>query len=246
MCTLAFEFNPGSAVPLVVAANRDELKTRPSTGLKVWSKPLIVAPRDEIEGGTWLGVNGHGLFVGITNRFQSAKHPERTSRGQLVLEALAQPSAEGLHHWLTQLKHGQFNDFHLAYADAERAFITWSADDVISHRELSPGLHVVTERSFQQSTVAREALVRTSWPAKAAEHTATLQQLLRTKAEPSFDGLTVNLPEFNYGTRSSFILVREQELLKSRCWFADGAPDVTAFVDRSDQLRTLFSLASKI
>ncbi len=242
MCTLAVEFRPGSAHPLVVAANRDESKSRPASGLRWWPEIRCVAPRDELEGGTWLGVNAHGLFVGITNRFMSAKHEGRRSRGHLVLDALKATSAAALAATMRALPAHTYNDFHLLYADAREAFVSWSADDVLSHQSLQPGLHVVTERSLQRSTVAREALVRSHWPADAAAHPEALMQLLAEKREPSFDGLTVNVPEFNYGTRSAFVFIAGPELQQSRCWFAAGAPDVTPFEEHS----ALLAGASKI
>lgn len=87
MCVLAL-FLPGAGRgPAVVAANRDEYYDRPSAPPSE-VEPGIVAGRDLRAGGTWLGVNRHGLFVALTNRRRPEKRPDSLSRGLLALEAL--------------------------------------------------------------------------------------------------------------------------------------------------------------
>lgn len=83
VCVLAIVLGRG----LVVAANRDEFLGRPSVPPSE-IEPGIVAGRDLEAGGTWLGVNRHGLFVAVTNRKTPTRTPEARSRGLLALEAL--------------------------------------------------------------------------------------------------------------------------------------------------------------
>ena len=95
MCTiiLAHRIYPGT--PLLVAANRDELLDRPAAGPRLL--PVggleVFAPLDLLEGGTWLGLNSAGVFVGITNRFGAGRDADRRSRGELVFSALSEPTA---------------------------------------------------------------------------------------------------------------------------------------------------------
>ncbi len=218
MCTLAISFAPGR---LAVAANRDELLGRPARGPFVWPQGFF-APRDEQAGGTWLGLTPGGLFVGVTNRFLAPKHPERESRGALVVEALSQPSALAVHQSLGGLSAARFNAFHLLYADEARCFLTWSDGEVVQQRELGSGVHVVTERSLRSDGVdarGREALV-----AKAEWTTEGLQKMLAVHhpTDP-LQATCVHLPEFNYGTRSSFTLV------DGALSWAEGTPCTTAF-----------------
>ena len=84
MCVLAILLEPGR---LVAAANRDEALDRPSAP-PAEVEPGVVAGRDLLAGGSWLGVNGHGLFVAITNRKSPAAAPDAYSRGLLVRETL--------------------------------------------------------------------------------------------------------------------------------------------------------------
>lgn len=84
MCVLAIFLEPGG---LTVAANRDEALARPSAP-PAEIEAGIVAGRDLEAGGTWLGLNRHGLFVAVTNRNHPARSRGMISRGSLALEAL--------------------------------------------------------------------------------------------------------------------------------------------------------------
>src|SRR6202012_5716865 len=88
MCTLAALVGASAEPPLVVAANRDELLARPAVPPFLWpGAPRVPAPRDEVGHGTWLGLNEHALFVGITNRAGAPPDRSRRSRGALVSDA---------------------------------------------------------------------------------------------------------------------------------------------------------------
>ncbi|MFU8878571.1 MAG: NRDE family protein, partial [Wenzhouxiangellaceae bacterium] len=68
MCLIAFHWQPGAEVPLVLAANRDEFHERPTRALNWWQWPDgILAGRDEAGGGTWMGVRRDGRFAAVTN-----------------------------------------------------------------------------------------------------------------------------------------------------------------------------------
>jgi uncharacterized protein with NRDE domain len=69
MCTLIVLHRCVPGTPLVVAANRDEFLDRPAEGpaLRMRSAGSIVSPLDLEAGGTWLGLNEHGVFAGLTN-----------------------------------------------------------------------------------------------------------------------------------------------------------------------------------
>src|SRR5689334_12777158 len=102
MCTLVVATRLVPGFPLVVAANRDERLSRAASPPAFDGRGFI-APRDEVAGGTWLGLNRHGVFVGVTNRFGVAKDDARESRGELVIEGLAAETAAQLHEKLAAL-----------------------------------------------------------------------------------------------------------------------------------------------
>ena len=68
MCLIVFAWQPGHALPLLVAANRDEFYARPSLPLAAWEDAEgVFAGRDLEAGGTWLGLGPAGRFAALTN-----------------------------------------------------------------------------------------------------------------------------------------------------------------------------------
>ncbi len=229
MCTVIARFAGDGR--LQVAANRDEVLVRPASSPRLWPKQGFVAPRDEVGGGSWLGLTTRGLFVAVTNRFAAPKDDLRESRGQLVLEALRHPTPEAIHATLSTLAPRRFNAFHLFYSDGVRAFLTWHDGTVLHQRELSPGLHVVTERSFAAAEPERVRFIRERLAALGPKPTAEeLQVLLGThRPDAPLDSPCVHVPDFGYGTRSSLVLFKEPAVEDSEWRWAEGPPDRTPF-----------------
>ncbi|MCW3149395.1 NRDE family protein [Stutzerimonas stutzeri] len=84
MCLIVFAWRPAHALPLVVAANRDEFHERPSLALAAWDDaPDIIGGRDLQAGGTWMGIRPDGRFAALTNIRAGGQPPGRRSRGEL-------------------------------------------------------------------------------------------------------------------------------------------------------------------
>ncbi|MFT3773238.1 MAG: NRDE family protein [Minicystis sp.] len=240
MCTLVASVRPSPSIALVVAANRDEATSRPASPPFLWpGSPAIVAPRDDLAGGTWLGLNAHGLFVGITNRAGVLPDPTRRSRGALVVDALHAPSAAALHARLADLDPGAHNPFHLLYADRESAHLTWSDGHALHRSDLAPGLHVITERSFGAGSEARAALVRRRWADLTDLTPASLGPLLAEHAEDPFEATCVHADARGYGTRSSMILRLADRWADTRFLWAEGRPCRTPFVEQDALVHAL-------
>ncbi|APR76508.1 Hypothetical protein A7982_01855 [Minicystis rosea] len=240
MCTLVAAVRPSPSLALVIAANRDEQLNRPATPPFLWpGSPAVVAPRDDLAGGSWLGLNEHGLFVGITNRAGSPPDPKRRSRGALVIDALRASSAAALHERLAELDPAAHNPFHLLYADRESAHLTWSDGHALHRSELAPGLHVVTERSFGAGDEARASLVRRHWAELGELTPETIAPILAQHADNPFDATCVHADAFGYGTRSSMILRLADRWADTRFFWAEGRPCRTPFVDQEALVRAL-------
>jgi uncharacterized protein with NRDE domain len=210
MCTLIATVAPDTDCPLVVAANRDEALDRPAAPPAWWPGPVpFFAPKDLLAGGTWLGVNALGLFVGVTNRFGVPRDERLSSRGELVTWALSHASAQALHQALARVPSGRTNAFHLFYADRQGAFVTWDDGRRLAQSALAPGLHVVTERSLGGDDRARTERItahlaqRRGQPMGDGDWQALLR--LHDEADP-VAGTCVHLPHLGYGTRSSLVL----------------------------------------
>lgn len=91
MCTLVLLRRPGHRWPTLIAANRDEMLSRAwdSPGTHWPDRPGVVAGRDRLAGGSWLGCNAAGVTAAILNRTDSlGPAAGKRSRGELVLDAL--------------------------------------------------------------------------------------------------------------------------------------------------------------
>ena len=91
MYTLVVLWRPNHTWPLLLAANRDEMRDRPwLPPARHWDdRPEVIAGLDKLKGGSWLGINDYGVAAVAMNR-EGTLGPaaDKRTRGELVLEAL--------------------------------------------------------------------------------------------------------------------------------------------------------------
>ncbi|HVP60149.1 MAG TPA: NRDE family protein [Myxococcaceae bacterium] len=231
MCTLALVV-PAPGGVLQIAANRDEFLARPATPPEPSADGRWLAPRDLRAGGTWLGVNAAGLFVGVTNRAAGPRDTSRRSRGLLVLDALESPDAASLHRRLERLDPAAYNGFHLAYADGTLAGLTWSDGNVLRQEQLGPGVHVLTEGSLGAGDdgTRRRLVEERVGTGGVLPVEGWLAVLSHHGAEPR-DGTCVHADAMGYGTRSAFVLHRAATAAASTCAWTESRPCTSAARD---------------
>lgn len=90
MCLILFAYNVHPEYKLMVAANRDEFYQRPTAPAHFWEEePEILAGRDLVKMGTWMGVTKTGRFAALTNYRDPKEITDgKRSRGELVADAL--------------------------------------------------------------------------------------------------------------------------------------------------------------
>jgi hypothetical protein len=141
MCTLVLSRRPGTTWPLLLAANRDELADRPARppGRHWPDRVELVAGLDLQAGGSWLGINDHGVVAGVLNRPGTlGPAAGKRSRGELVLEALDHADADAAARALSDLDPDAYRPFNLVIADNRDAF--W-----LRHAGSLPGFAFRTE-----------------------------------------------------------------------------------------------------
>lgn len=143
MCWLAILFRVNPRLPLIVAANREESRRRPTRAPFRWAgEPAIWAGRDEVAGGTWLGINAAGLLAAVTNRPEAEFDAARRSRGLLCVDCLRRDSPAVARSFVTdELTRRRYNAFNLLCANPEEA---WVASGPEKYRALAPGVHVLS------------------------------------------------------------------------------------------------------
>lgn len=121
MCVIALALDAHPKWRIILAGNRDEFHARPSAPLTRWeaTDSQIIAGRDLVSGGTWLGVSEHGRIAVVTNiRTDTAPDPAKASRGDLVTDYIrgnGVPALETL---------DQFNAFSLITIGPEGATLS--------------------------------------------------------------------------------------------------------------------------
>lgn len=148
MCTLVILRRRGHEWPLLLAANRDEMRDRPAAPpSRHWEdRPEVVAGLDELGGGSWLGMNDSGLAAAVMNR-EGTLGPQdgKRSRGELVLEALDHAEAGAAAGALADLHPVAYRPFNLILADARDAYwLRHGGDGEIRVHPVPPGLHMLT------------------------------------------------------------------------------------------------------
>ena len=166
MCTLVILCRPGHEWPVLIAANRDEMLDRTwSAPARHWpDQPEVVAGRNELAGGSWLGINDHGVVAGILNRMGSLGPGDgKRTRGELVLEALNHSDAAAAAEALASLDGIAYRSFNLVLADNSGAFwLRHDGNTAIDCHAIPPGFSMFTayDRNAPESPRVRRHLPR--------------------------------------------------------------------------------------
>jgi uncharacterized protein with NRDE domain len=212
MCVAAIAWNAHPDWPLVAVGNRDELHERASAPLARWDDGSgIIAGRDLVAGGTWLGVHEAGRFALVTNyRVPEGPQPGRLSRGGLVTDLLRGrgPGEIG--------RMNAFNLFHTAGGPGigEARFLT--NHPAPRSQPLAPGIHGLSNGGFDdpwRKTRAVRAIV-SRWlegggtdgaaPMLAALRDDTPLPAVGSGPDPAYSSVFIADPV--YGTRCSTVV----------------------------------------
>jgi uncharacterized protein with NRDE domain len=179
MCVLALAWQAHRRWRLVAAGNRDEFHARAALPLAHWDSPAgVIAGRDAVGGGTWLGVNEAGRFAVVTNlRGFGAPDPGKASRGALVTDMLNGAEAGDLEG---------YNPFNLITIDRARATYLTNRPQAV-RMDLTPGMNGLSNGVRDALwPKTRQLLAGVSdWLAAGDEAIEPLFAALRDEREPT-------------------------------------------------------------
>ena len=162
MCLILISWKNDPHYKMLFLANRDEIYSRPSKSAEFWPEyKNLLAGKDLVDGGTWLGITKNGKFAAITNlQPQETRKKDLESRGKIVTGFLCNPySTEEYHQWI-QFTRKRFNPFNLVFGDIDKLRI--SSNESSEFQKLSPGIHTLghgpIERSLPKEIVAKRDL----------------------------------------------------------------------------------------
>ncbi|NND58903.1 MAG: NRDE family protein [Gammaproteobacteria bacterium] len=225
MCTLVFAWDRHPRYRFVFAGNRDEFHDRPTAAAHRWAGSDIVAGKDLVGGGSWLGVTTTGRFAVVTNfREGQVTTDDKRSRGQLVIDYLQSADTDVFRQQLVADAE-QYSGYNLIFGDLRAALYH------DSNRGQSGGIN-------RELHGLSNHLLDTPWPkvGKAMKSLARLLQEPDLNPNELFDLLgdrsqapTADLPDTGvgqemeqllssafivsptYGTRSSTVVLLDHE-----------------------------------
>jgi uncharacterized protein with NRDE domain len=256
MCTVVVLRRPEAPWPVLMAANRDEMLDRPWTAPgHHWSdRPEVTATRDDLAGGSWLGVNQTGVVAAVLNRQGTlGPAPGLRSRGELVLEALDHADAAQAAKAIGNIDCKAYRPFNMIVADNRDAFWIRSLGGTgncgLKVETIPAGLSMFTAHDMNDPSSARIRFHRPRFataalPDPARSDWSSWEKLMASREHESEAGphgaLTIVTQEkdgkrVGYGTSSSSLLAIAAPGRRPGigvAWrFAPGAPDVTPFQD---------------
>jgi hypothetical protein len=249
MCSVVILRRPGHPWPIVMGANRDEMRDRPwQPPARHWpDRPEVRAGLDELAGGTWMGLNDTGVVAAVLNRVNTLGPAEgKRSRGELVLEALDHADADAAVEALSHLDPDAYRPFNMVIADNRDAF--WMRNDGTSivFAPVPEGVSMLTARDLNDTETdprISHHLPRFRaapapdpetgdwdiWAALLASHDRTMD------SRPT--GAMCFALESGFGTVSSSLLALPamgRETVRPVWLFSAGAPSGTPFVPVAD------------
>jgi len=141
MCLILFSYKNHPTFDLVMAANRDEFRDRPTEKLGYWDDaPSVLAGRDLQNGGTWMGITRDGRFAAITNfRNLSTIKEDSPSRGYLVKDYLLGNDSPLDYIEKINTVASTYSGFNLLLGDMKNFY--YFSNCKKGHEEITPGFH---------------------------------------------------------------------------------------------------------
>ena len=242
MCTLVVLRRPTASWPLLLAANRDELRDRPSRppGRHWPDRPHVRGGLDLEAGGTWLGVNEDGVVAAVLNRRGTlGRQDGKRSRGELVLEALDHAEAYHAAEALRALEPNAYRPFNLVVADAIDAFwVRHAGDGRIAVLPVPEGMHMIAHGELDDPSSARVRRYLPQFrfvppPKPEGGDWATWTDLLADRGPEGGDPREAMciLTDGPYGTVSSALVALPRHVTEPHVYLhADGPPDKAPFM----------------
>lgn len=245
MCLLAIQYRCVPEAPVLVAANREEAYDRPSIVPTIQpGKPRVLSGVDARAGGTWLGVNQNGLFVGAANRPKLLVPTSPKSRGLLCRDLLRANSArQAVDIAMEELLAGRYDGVNFIIADYESGWAVHGSDD--PHvEELIEGLNIISNFDLNDLRDERQKLARRLLTLQTLDSAVKFlavasKAFARPPAAPERPGMVVKGKE--RGTVSSTLIALGKKPRDAIYQYANGSPDMARYEDYSPLLRDILS-----
>jgi len=152
MCIVFLDFKNVPHLPLILAANRDEFFERPALPMHFWEDyPSLLAGKDLMGGGTWLGMTRKGRLAVITNYRELTPNAHASSRGGLVTDFLLGRGSIADFQKRLEEEGRSFNGFNLLFGTVNE--LHYYSNQIGHSTTLEPGVYGLSNH-----------LLDTPWP----------------------------------------------------------------------------------
>jgi len=245
MCLLAIHYKSVPEAPILVAANREEAFDRPSLVPSIQpGKPRVLSGVDTKAGGTWLGVNQNGLFVGAANRQRLFAPSSPKSRGLLCRDLLRANSARhGVDIAMEELTANKYDGVNFIIADYESGWAVHGGDDP-NVTELTEGLNIISNFDLNDMRDERQKLARRLLTLQMLDSAVKFlavssKAFARPSAAEGRPGMVVTGKD--RGTVSSTLIALGKKPRDAIFQYANGSPETARYEDYSPLLRDILS-----
>ena len=228
MCLVNFHFQEHPLYQLIVVANRDEFYERPTAVAGFWEDhPSILAGRDLLQMGTWLGVTKTGRFAALTNYRDPREKTGRFSRGDIVRDFLSNGEAPADFIQTLAKNRENYGGYNVVVGDGNQLF---HYNNILDEMNVIPsGTHSLSNHTLNtpwpkvakgqkslsdhvrshQDKVQIESLFAIISDRTVAEDEELPQTGVGLELERVLSPLFIKIP--SYGTRSSTVLLMDKE-----------------------------------
>lgn len=228
MCLIVFAHDCHPVYRLILGANRDEFRIRPTDPCRFWrDAPHLLAGRDRSAGGTWLGATRDGRVAAVTNYRDPRRHYAGSlSRGNLVSGFLRDPSMTPGGFLGVLSRDGEsYDGFNLLYGTGSE--LHYYTNRGGSFGPVTPGIHALSNHLLD-TRWPKAAAARSRLEAIAAQAEIDLEQIFEALSDPApfAAGLLpdtgvgpererllspIFIDDAVYGTRSTTVLLIDRE-----------------------------------
>ncbi|WP_172369093.1 NRDE family protein [Sporosarcina jiandibaonis] len=228
MCLINFHLQDHPNYKLIVTANRDEFYERPTRPAHFWEdEPNLLAGRDLIQMGTWLGITKSGRVAALTNYRDPAQFGVvKESRGEIIKNFLVKDTSPL--DFINELneKKDYYNGFNIMIGNAEQLYyynnineqiieIPKGTHGISNHFLNTPWPKVIKGKMMLHEYVMNNRVLDTDelfyilMNAELAEDAVLPKTGIDLELERQLSPIFIRTP--NYGTRCSTVLLIDND-----------------------------------
>jgi len=230
MCLIVLAHQLNRDYPLIMAANRDEFRHRPTENMYWWPNIEILAGKDLEAGGTWLALHKNGRWAAVTNfrkvaedKTSAHKTAALKTRGELAINFLSQHITAI--DFAKHLRMEQFAGFNLLLWD-NHELVYCANQEQRQPQILAPGIYGLSNGHLDSDwpkvnhvkDILRQSVHETPQHQRLQQmmqHTAIAQDQRLPKTgiakdwERRLSACFIDAPDYGYGTRTCISVYRD-------------------------------------